>query len=120
MTSMIPMNISKSAHRKKPLCLSSIESMPDNAIGVYGFWNRRNGRCIYIGKTEKQSIRKRVTQEWECSHNKELKSWITHFSNLLDICYLSVPYDKVNKVDGLETRLIHKWNPEANYRKKRR
>ena len=104
---------------KRPLRLTHIDSIPENAIGVYGFWRRESGRCIYIGKAEK-SLRQRVKQEWDNSHNPKLKSWIRCFGESLEICYLPVPHDKIGRVDSLETRLIRIWNPETNINKKRR
>ena len=96
----------------------NIEEMPDDAIGVYGFWCR--GRCIYVGKTEDQSIRIRVGQEYGDSHNKNLKSWIKLFPQYLEICYLIVPHDRIQEIDRLETRLIRLWNPETNKKKQRK
>lgn len=109
---------------KKPLRLANIEDIPDNAVGVYGFWCRTTGRCIYIGKAEKQSIQKRIKQEWKNSHNDGLKSWIKCFAKYLDVCYLSVSHGNLSvttsrRIDRLETRLIRMWNPETNLSKKR-
>lgn len=104
---------------KKPLRCANIDSMPRNAAGVYGFWCRTNGRCIYVGKAEKQSIRDRVKQEWQNSHNHALRSWIQCFGEFLDICYVAVPHDRIAHVDKLETRLIRRWNPVTNINKRR-
>lgn len=103
---------------KKPLRKLYIDSMPDDP-GVYGFWCAKTGRCIYIGKTEgdTQSIRKRVEQQWRKSANETLAAWIRHFGEYLEICYLRAPY---GKIDALETRLIHLWNPEANIYKRKK
>ena len=101
-------------HWKKALGYSSINSMPEKA-GVYGFWSTK-GRCIYIGKAERQTIRTRVMQEWKNSHNAKLKMWIKHFGKHLEICY----NDTTHSPDRLETRLIRLFNPETNVRKQRR
>lgn len=99
------------------LRLNNIDSIPSNLKGVYAFWCRTNGKCIYVGKAERQPIRDRLIQEWRNSHNENLKCWITVFGKFLDICYLPV---KDGKIDKMETRLIQKWHPETNILKQRR
>ena len=97
--------------------LANIDSIPSNIKGVYAFWYRTNGKCIYIGKAEKQSVKRRLKQEWSNSHNPNLNLWINAFSDFLDICYLSVNNDKI---DRMETRLIRMWHPETNILKQKR
>ncbi len=109
----------KNQRWKKPLRYSNIDSIPHDAIGIYGFWHKDNGRCIYIGKAEKQPIRERIRQEYDNSHNPSLKTWIKYFRNSLEICYLAVPCSKRHTVNKLETRLIRLWNPETNKKKRR-
>lgn len=96
----------------------NIGEIPDDVIGIYSFWCR--GRCLYVGKAEDQSIRVRVGQEYHDSHNDNLKLWIKLFPQYLEICYLTVPYDKIHDVDRLETKLIRLWNPETNKNKQRK
>lgn len=104
------------SREKFPLRRIHIESIADSHKGVYAFWCRVNGRCIYVGKAERQSIKDRLMQEWSNSHNKTLKRWIATFGEHLDICYL--PVSRQNRIDRTETTLIKLWNPEANIRKK--
>lgn len=111
------MKKSNKTHKKISFRRYNIDSIPSNIKGVYAYWCRTNGKCVYVGKAEKQPIKKRLTQEWLSPHNENLKSWINAFGNDLDICYLSV---KNNKIDRVETRLIRMWNPETNIRKRKR
>ena len=60
---------------KLSFTLSVIESqIPAGVSGIYAFWYR--GYCVYVGKTEKQSLRARLVKHWENSHNSGLNSWI--------------------------------------------
>ena len=97
--------------------LSNIDSIPSDIKGVYAFWCRTNGKCIYVGKAEKQSVKTRLKQEWRDSHNANLNLWIKSFSEFLDVCYLSV---NNGKIDQMETRLIRMWHPETNVLKQKR
>ena len=110
----------KNQHYKKSLRYYNIDDIPDDTIGIYGFWRKDNGRCIYIGQAKDQSIRTRVKQEYDKSHNSELREWIRLFGSYLEFCYLAVPHDKMHKVDDLENKFIDLWNPETNIRNKRR
>lgn len=109
-------------HCPKIPCVSSdIDDLPDK-IGVYGFLQRSSGQWIYIGKTEKQTIRQRVKQHWKDSMNqtgnKLLGQWIKNYNKLLDISYVPMERKEVHCVDSLETMLIQRWNPPANTNKK--
>lgn len=104
-------------HNKMPLRRHNIDSIPSHITGVYAFWCRTNGRCIYVGKAEKQPIKVRLMQEWRDSHNKNLKLWIRVFGKHLDICYLPVKDKQVNRI---ETKLIRMWHPETNILKQKR
>ena len=106
--------MSRKERWKKPLRQIHIDQMPEKK-GVYGFWST-NGRCIYIGKSEKQTIRTRMTQEFKNSHNPKLRRWIKYFGKHLEICY----NDTTHNPDRLETKLIHLFNPETNDRKQRK
>ena len=99
---------------KKPLGKIHIDQIPEKE-GVYGFWHK-NGRCIYIGKTEDQTLRERVIQHWKESKNRKLREWIKHFGDDLEICY----NDKTNNPYRLEIRLIRLFNPETNDQHQRR
>ena len=100
-----------------PLGYYNIAQIPDNIKGLYGIWYRKNNKCIYVGKAAKQSIKDRLMQEWRASHNERLKRWIKVYGNSMDVCYLQVNDDRIDK---METRLIQKWHPETNIMKKRK
>lgn len=86
-----------------------------NVVGVYAFWHRRNGKCVYVGMASDQPIRDRLRQHWRRSHNEILRLWIRAYGAHLDICYAQV---EQNKIRALERRLIHLWSPEANVQHK--
>ncbi|WP_423908624.1 GIY-YIG nuclease family protein [Candidatus Spongiihabitans sp.] len=111
------MKKSKKTRNKMSFRHHNIDSIPPHIKGVYGFWCRTNGKCVYVGKAEKQSIKDRLTQHWRNSHNENLRLWIKAFGAFLDICYLSV---KDNRIDKMETKLIQIWHPETNISKQRR
>ncbi len=111
------MNQSKKQRRKISFRRHNIDNIPSQIKGVYAFWCRTNGKCIYVGKAERQSVKERLTQEWRNSHNQNLKLWISAFGEFLDICYLPV---KDGKIDRMETKLIRMWHPETNISKQRR
>ena len=92
---------------------TGITKIPKGVSGVYAFWRRDNGRCLYVGKAEDQPIRERILQHWRGSHNEKLNLWMREFGNHLDVCYM---YVKSNRIARFETRLIRMWNPEANDR----
>ena len=79
-------------HVKGMLRLShtGIEKMPKDISGVYAFWCRDNGKCIYVGMAKDQPIRNRLRQHWRDSHNEKLKMWIREFwqphRHLLYVC----------------------------------
>lgn len=89
----------------------SIRKLPPSSIGIYGFWNRNNGRCIYIGQAKDRSIKDRVHDHWRQSHNSHLSLWIRAYPKILDICYVEAAFDQV---DRLEQLLIGRLRPEAN------
>lgn len=90
---------------------TDIANIPSNVRGVYAYWCRAHGRCIYLGKAEKQSIRDRLMQEWRDPKNEKLKLWMQVFGKELDICYLHV---RGSNIDRMERRLIKHFHPETN------
>lgn len=103
---------------KFPLRRINIDAMDPNLHGLYGFWCRTTGKCIYVGKAEKRPIRTRLLEEWRDSHNKTLRRWISAFGDYLEVCYL--PVARRDRIDRMETMLIRAWSPEANIKKQRR
>lgn len=89
----------------------TISRIPKSIVGVYAFWCRDNGKCIYVGKAKDRPLRDRLLEHWRDSHNEVLKLWIQAFGNTLDVCYTSA---EKNKIDTFERRLIKAWKPEAN------
>lgn len=111
--------VNQARHSKTLMRLSriSIERIPPDKIGVYAFWNPKNGKCIYVGKAEHQPIKERLRNHWRKAENEKLRLWIEALGAQIKICYL--PLGR-NKIDKYETRLIRAWNPEANIQKKRK
>lgn len=106
-----------STRAKTHLSHLSIDQIPRSVIGVYSIWCRDNGKCIYVGQAKDRSIRDRLKDHWNGSHSEVLKLWIKAFGETLDLCYLSV---KSDKIDRFEKRLIGLWKPEANVTYSRR
>ena len=94
----------------------ALEEVPQGIVGVYAFWCRGNGKCIYVGKASEQSIGHRLRQHWRRSHNRTLHLWIQAFGDQLDVCYASVDRQRIGTV---ERRLIRLLNPDANVQYKR-
>ena len=92
-----------------------IPNLPTKAVGVYAFWYRRSGKCVYVGRASDQPIRDRLRQHWRWSHNVILRLWIQVYGSHLDICYAHV---EQSKIETLERRLIRLWSPEANVQHK--
>ena len=88
-----------------------LTDIPDAMIGVYLFWYRPTGKCIYIGMAADQPIRNRLRQHWLGSHNEALRLWMKAFGDELDLCYVQA---EPNRVRTLERRLIRALSPEAN------
>ncbi len=98
---------------KESFGYNTISHMPDDIKGVYGFWYRNTGKCLYIGRSN--SIKKRLYEHWTNCHNPSLKSWLDYAQeedeNPIEICYLEVKHGNIKK---LENRLIKQWHPATN------
>ena len=103
-------------HRKGAFSYRAVQEVPLEAVGVYAFWCRQNGKCIYVGKASDQSIRDRLRQHVQKSHNRTLWLWLQAFGDQVDLCYAAV--DR-HKIETLERRLICLWRPEANVQHKK-
>ena len=55
--------------------------IPKTIIGVYAFWNRDTGKCIYVGQARREHFRERLLRHWRGSHSPLLQS--------LGFCWLS-------------------------------
>ena len=89
----------------------TLEEVPRDLTGVYAFWYRRTGRCVYVGKASEQTVRERLRQHWRRSHNEALNLWMKAYGNLLDVGY--APVEK-RRIRAVERRLIRRWKPETN------
>ena len=92
----------------------TIEGIPNNVYGVYAIWSKTDGKCIYVGHAKEQSIRQRLRQHWNGSHNVKLKSWIKAFGKHLELCYVAFACIEFERISQLEKRLIKAWKPETN------
>ena len=82
---------------------------PDDEFGVYALWSKT--ACIYVGKAEKQSLRKRLLQHYHRSHNDKLSAWIKSSHPLW------FSYEKVNNltsIDAKERNRVKKYAPLTN------
>lgn len=98
-------------HPKTGWSYPAISRIPEAVRGVYAFWCRSNGKCIYVGKAEDQPIKDRLKAHWRRSHNRTLRLWIEAFGEHLDICFTPV---SSGQIERFERRLIRLWRPEAN------
>lgn len=90
----------------------NIDKIP-NDPGIYAFWF--NHRCIYVGKTKEQSLKKRLTQHYNDCHNEELKLWIHVYGKQLKFCTLELKNElQQKKIDTLERKFIYRLQPVAN------
>lgn len=103
-------------YSKKAFSYRAVQDVPHGAIGIYAFWCRQNGKCVYVGKAADQSIRDRLRQHVRQSHNRTLWLWLQAFGRDLDMCYAAVDRPRI---DALEKRLIGRWRPEANVHHKK-
>jgi len=88
-----------------------VDKIPSDARGVYGFWYRPNGKCLYIGQAKGQPIKSRLKQHWNRQENPKLHLWMKAFGQQIEICYLLADDAKIDK---LEKRLIKAFRPETN------
>jgi len=95
--------------KKNKFTYLHITDVPDGVKGIYGIWH--NKTCIYIGKAKEQIIKVRLTQEWNRSHNKNLRAWIESMETNLTFCWISAETQTIN---SLETRLIDILQPVTN------
>jgi excinuclease UvrABC nuclease subunit len=52
----------------------NISKVSDDEYGIYSIWSKNV--CLYVGKAEKQSLRKRLLQHYSGSHNDKLTLWL--------------------------------------------
>ena len=90
--------------------------MRRDAVGVYAFWFRPTGKCIYVGQAAEQPIKTRLHQHWRDKRNQKLRLWMDAYGEHLDVCYATVARCRIG---NMERRLIRLLQPEANEQHKR-
>ena len=90
---------------------SGISKSPDNYVGVYVIYFEKN--CLYVGKTEEQSLRKRLKDHLFDCHNSHLKKWINS-SCILKYRFIVIEDKQI--IDETEKSLINYLNPHCNVR----
>lgn len=87
----------------------NIARLQDDEYGVYAIWGKN--LCIYVGKAEKQSIKKRLLQHYSGSHNQYLSMWIASTHTLW------FDYNVINNIHAInmhEKRKILQLAPLTN------
>lgn len=85
---------------------------PNHLGGVYTIYAKKN--CLYVGKTEEQSLQKRLFDHYKNCHNSRLKNWI--LSNI-SLRFRFVVVREISQIDDLEKVLIKYLNPSCNIRR---
>ena len=94
--------------KKRPFSIGNIMRVPDNQFGIYLIWY--NKRCLYVGESTEQSLRKRLMNHYNNCHNPCLKNWIKSSFSLC-FCY-KIGVDKtLTKVE--EKALIKKMRTDC-------
>lgn len=97
-------------HTVLPWSLASIEMLPSSEGGVYAVWCAPTGKCVYVGRTDR-NLRARVKEHWGLGTNRKLALWIAAFGKTLILCYHRC---EPRQSRTIEKRLIRTWQPEAN------
>jgi hypothetical protein len=97
-------------HGPKPFTLAHIHRYAPDLPGVYTFWFGRY--CVYVGQSKKQSIRKRLIDHWQGSHNPALSIWIKAKKDSLTVSWL--PVERVAVIPVIEKRCIQRLQPLTN------
>ena len=85
---------------------------PTRLGGVYTIYANRN--CLYVGKTEYQSLQKRLFDHYRDCQNLHLKRWI--LSNR-ELRFRFIIVRDISIIDSLEKALIKKLSPVCNLRR---
>ncbi len=82
----------KSRHRATlPWSYGILTKLPKKAVGVYAFWHRRSGKCVYVGMASAQPIKNRLRQHWNGSHNEALRLWMQAYQPVAEVCLAESP-----------------------------
>ena len=93
----------------------NINKLNDEDFGVYSIWSRN--LCIYVGKAEKQCLKKRLLQHYKGSHNAYLDMWINSSHTLWFSC---IVMHNINAIDACERDKIVSLAPLTNITLKKR
>lgn len=94
----------------RPFTQRNIERLPNDAFGIYGLWC--NGICLYIGKAERQPIKKRLMDHFMNCQNPDLKDWLGAFSK--EIRFAVKPVANRKEIHGFERKFIALYAPRTN------
>jgi len=81
----------------------NISKISDDQFGIYSIWSKNV--CLYVGKAEKQSLRKRLLQHYAGSHNDKLTLWLDSSHAI----WFSVEIVKNIKIIDVKERQCIKW-----------
>ena len=90
--------------------LVNIESTIPEEPGVYAFWFRNN--CIYVGKTEQQTLKKRILDHWRDPQNPGLRLWLKAQRNKIDISFRVI--NNISQIKVYEKYYINYFQPRTN------
>ena len=96
--------------KRVPFRLSALNKHVPEKAGVYAFWF--GDYCVYVGKTEKQSLLKRLLDHWEGTHNSYLHLWIEAKRDSLLVAFLAI--DNPKQIAGYERYYIRIFQPLTN------
>lgn len=95
--------------KKRKFNWLNICKSPDDHFGIYVIWS--DTVCVYVGKTEKQSIKQRLLQHYTNSHNEKLYGWVQS-SYTLWFSFETV--SNVDSIDAKERNRVKRYAPVAN------
>lgn len=96
--------------KRIPFRLSALKKHVPDEVGVYGFWYGQY--CIYVGKTEGQTLKKRLTDHWKGSHNIDLQLWIDSKGAKLQVAFVEIENKK--QISRYERYYIRFFQPLTN------
>lgn len=85
---------------------------PSHLGGVYMIYAKQN--CLYVGKTENQSLQKRLGDHYRDCHNFKLKKWILSH---IQLRFRFITEPNVLLIGDLEKALIKQLKPSCNIRR---
>lgn len=86
-----------------------IRNIPDSP-GIYRFYLGKI--CLYVGSAERQTLKSRLIQHWEKTHNRRLGLWIACFGKSISVTYEVI--EERNLVKIREQIEIDRLSPMVN------